>query len=358
MSTTDNPLAPVVPALYVPESIVEVRRVPRYRGEGEHARSTWHVAADLPAAYESLLDDNGDGWDIYFGVNPRPKVGARGDKCIAVAHTVFADFDDTALAVALERITAAGLPAPTLIINSGHGIHVYWRLVETVTDLGEWARIQRRLIAALGSDPRIFNPERLMRLPGFLNIKRTPFTPCYVVECEPGRRYTLASVHAILDAKGIPADTNAKPVRSVTPEQLRKAKASGAKGDSVIDQFNDAYGIAAVLEAHGYTEAGHARMNRPGGTTAGVHLIDGLSFHFSSNDPLNDGKFGYFSYHDPFSAFCLLAHAGNVSKAVRAAAKLMGIEHKDETQHTEKWHQRRRNIRSMAQRVAQATEAA
>ena len=79
---------------------------------------------------------------------------------------------------ARKRWRVVGMPEPTVVILSGHGVHAYWRLVEPMTNLAEWTAIQKRLIDLLGSDKSIHDPPRIMRLPGFLNVKREPHVPC------------------------------------------------------------------------------------------------------------------------------------------------------------------------------------
>jgi hypothetical protein len=335
MTSTERQLTLHAAVHFDPSDLVELRPIDRRPPPpGEERRpspQSWVRACELAEQADRLHAINRERFCIFFGANPRPWHGATGNECIRIARCAFADFDDTPPPQAIERLNASGLPRPTLLLNSGHGVHAYWRLALAMDDLALWSQVQRRIIALLKSDPRIHNAERIMRLSPFMNVKAEPFVPCDIIECRATERHELATITGILDAKGIPAEPNPKPERNVTPEQLKAAKArSAGKGDSVIDQFNQTYDIRAVLSAHGYTDAGGARMNRPGGTTEGVHIVDGLSFHFSSNDKLNDGKFGYFSYHNPFSAFCVLNHKGDVSKAVRAAACLMGIEHKND----------------------------
>ena len=59
---------------------------------------------------------------------------------------------------------------------------------------------------------------------------------------------------------------------------------------SVIDTFNAGHRIGAVLEEHGYTQGPSGRYIRPGGKSESVSIKDERSCHWSSNDPLNDGK--------------------------------------------------------------------
>jgi len=43
---------------------------------------------------------------------------------------LWADYDNVTLEEARARIKNAGLPEPSIYVNSGHGIHAYWLLEE------------------------------------------------------------------------------------------------------------------------------------------------------------------------------------------------------------------------------------
>jgi hypothetical protein len=182
-----------IEALYPSDDIIEVRLLPS-------GKSTWHKAGDIGSELARLKVANEQGQNIYFGANPRVKKGARGDAGVGMARCLFIDDDNTSVETTRAKIAAANLPAPTVLLNSGHGCHAYWVLSEPMTDLALWRATQKRLIAVLCSDPAIHNPERIMRLPGFINQK-PPVAPCEVVEIEPLRVYTLA---ALMDA--LPVD--------------------------------------------------------------------------------------------------------------------------------------------------------
>lgn len=159
----------------------------RLLGKGNPIK-LWRTAEELPAMYEELLRYNRQGYNIYAGVNPRKAKGISGDDGVLLARCLFADFDGISPSdgcgpseSVLMRVQEAGLPNPTLVISSGHGVHTYWRLNEPLGDLNRWRQLQERLIAALGSDKSIKNPERIMRLPGFLNVKKEPHTECFIV---------------------------------------------------------------------------------------------------------------------------------------------------------------------------------
>ena len=110
-------------------------------------------------------------------------------------RTLFVDFDDSdadAHGISpgdgcgrseflLWKLDEKDLPNPDMVINSGHGLHCYWRLAAPITDMEKWETMQQKLIETLHSDNAIKNPERVMRLPGFLNKKYTPFQDVFIV---------------------------------------------------------------------------------------------------------------------------------------------------------------------------------
>jgi hypothetical protein len=85
---------------------------------------------------------------------------------------------------------------PTIVVKSGHGIHVYWCLEGSRTvDVQRAKRLLRSLAKATGGDLQSAEPARLLRLPGTLNWKdkRHP-KRCHVVRLKNGRRYRLADI--------------------------------------------------------------------------------------------------------------------------------------------------------------------
>jgi putative DNA primase/helicase len=98
---------------------------------------------------------------------------------------------------------------------------------------------------------------------------------------------------------------------------------------SVIDAFNKAHPIEEMLESNGYTPIAGGRFKRPGGASPSVSVKDGKSCHFSSNDPLNDGRVkSGLGVHDSLDVWAYFNYSGNVSAAVKAAAELLGMSYK------------------------------
>jgi putative DNA primase/helicase len=232
--TTDaaEQLAAFVDAIYEPDDIVETRPL-----RGEDAHPTWHAAADLPALADLLASHNADGWNIYAGANPRSAKGAKGDAAIKLARVVYADFDGVQLDAIAASLADARLPQPTLVVASGHGFHVYWRLSEPCTDLSAWRELMWDLAIALGGDVKVRNPERIMRIPGFLNVKREPFVRCRIIECEPGRRVSLADLRSIIPARPLEkkAERKSTPANNGnSPDGVKRCMAYLAKLPSAV----------------------------------------------------------------------------------------------------------------------------
>jgi PAS domain-containing protein len=100
-----------------------------------------------------------------------------------------------------------------------------------------------------------------------------------------------------------------------------------AEGESVIAAFNEAHELRAVLESFDYRRAG-PRLISPHSSSGipGVVILPGsegqLCYVHHASDPLCDGH-----AHDAFSVWCQLEHQGDVTRAVRAAAEILGISH-------------------------------
>jgi putative DNA primase/helicase len=101
----------------------------------------------------------------------------------------------------------------------------------------------------------------------------------------------------------------------------RSAPAAG-KQPSVIDEFNRCHDIAELLRTHGYIKRG-SKWLYPQSSTGlpGVTVADGKVYSHHGADPLANGH-----QNDAFEVFCLLEHGGDQSKAVKDAARMLGMQ--------------------------------
>ncbi len=197
MSDTLQQCRAFLGAIFEPGDIIEFRNI---HPTTEERKQLWGTLADLPRIVPKLARLNAAGWQCYMGGNPRKASGGAKEGDVALARCHFADFDGTTVDEALGRVEAAVLPVPTVTLSTGGGVHVWWRLTEPVADLAEWRARQQSLNAALESDPRIQDPPRIMRLPGFVNTKddyahMDPPPVSAIVAIDPSRRYPVQALN-------------------------------------------------------------------------------------------------------------------------------------------------------------------
>lgn len=109
--------------------------------------------------------------DLYVGVSPRSRLeGTRG--AVEHCHVLFVDCDTPKSIAALDAFQ----PAPSMVVNSGHGRHAYWSLWPPVGP-DELERANRRLAHALGADMRATDAARILRPPGTFNHKSATPVP-------------------------------------------------------------------------------------------------------------------------------------------------------------------------------------
>ena len=184
-------------AIFEPDDVIEIRCL-------KPAAKHWCTPADFADLNSKLQQLNAAGKHIYFGGNPRKAAGGSKEEDVALARCVFADFDGgTTADEALSQIEAAGLPTPTATINSGGGIHAWWRLTEPMTDARQWNTLQKRLAEVLESDAAGTSGwPRIMRLPGFVNHKYPHKPVAKLIEADASRVFPLATLTPFLKPMG------------------------------------------------------------------------------------------------------------------------------------------------------------
>lgn len=329
LNSLDQQITAFVGALYDPADIVETRAL----RDGDDPRRKWHKANNVAAIIANATQLNAAGWNVYLGINPRADFFRSGDKFVPLARSCFVDFDqdhltatdaDGQIAEVLERIRNCWLPEPSIIVHSGHGAHAYWLLETPCTEILRWGRLQVGLTELLNSDAVIINAERIMRLPGLMNHKE-PAALATLVKCDPGHRVDIGD----LEERAF-HDNAAKAVPEVKINRSVTRMAAMRSGDSVIEAWNCAHSIGAMLAELNYTVVGH-QFRRPGkegrgwsGTIRGEYSI-----HFSTKDPFNENKIDPaeddYGVCDSFDIFRLHTHAGDFNAAVKDAARILGI---------------------------------
>ena len=113
---------------------------------------------------------------------------------------------------------------------------------------------------------------------------------------------------------------DAKPTGKQKPKP--KPASAGVKRPSVIDEFNNCHDVEEILRSHGYTKRG-GKWLYPQSSTGlpGITVAEGKVYSHHAADPLANGH-----QNDAFEVFCLLEHGGDQSKAVKEAARMLGMQ--------------------------------
>jgi predicted transcriptional regulator len=180
------------------DGLIEVREIDK---QG-NSKPYFFASLEEFKSYTPPLDKH-----VYVGVFSRLKQKGpkkKGDKehCL---HTwaVWADFDGKGMSldIAKERIASAGLPEPSIFVDSGKGIHSYWLLTRSVEkDKQEvFEGVLKAIVDKAGADPKAAEIARVMRIPGTFNVKDEVQKFCTLLEVHEENRYPFELFTEILD---------------------------------------------------------------------------------------------------------------------------------------------------------------
>ena len=358
--TPQQPLTDLEPldwlkALYggmVTNGAVEFRLI-KPGGKIEKHWQPWPTFPGHPDAktLEDVRRWTAKGWNVYFGVALRQQEGVSGDDAVYPTHLLWQDLDlkeapaylpegqdvkqmtpdalaqvKQALYSELMRRCKNWSILPAAVVNSGHGLQVFWRR-ESRSDHADTKALNLmlwELFKDLGADKVVLNPERILRMPGSQNLKNPARPlPVEVWHLNPAQIVQSATLDALKPEPVVrpPAGPSKHPRNRAQPQ-----------GD-VIGAFNAQHPITELLERYGYTREDSKTYTRPGEDASGrdVKLLENsrgvlCSYHHSSNDPLSSEPD---SEHliDPFDLYRLNEHHGDVRAATREAARLLGMEY-------------------------------
>jgi DNA primase RepB-like protein len=137
-----------------------------------------------------FADEHAD-LELYFGCATRDGGGEK-EYCREVA-ALWCDLDFKDLPEADARTKLAAFdPQPSIVINSGGGLHCYW-LLRTPAVAADVERMLKGLAKALGADTSCAEIARVLRIPGSFNHKPTYPTPreVHIEQACWERRYDL-----------------------------------------------------------------------------------------------------------------------------------------------------------------------
>ncbi len=133
---------------------------------------------------DRLADLNGRGAGVFVMVNEGDGKGRKTGN-VHFIRAYFADFDG----VQPPDVAAVPLAPHVIIESSPNRWHWYWLI--SGAPLTAFRHVQEAVAARFGSDPKVCDLPRVMRLPGFLHQKREPFST-RLVELRDTPRYVHA----------------------------------------------------------------------------------------------------------------------------------------------------------------------
>ncbi len=153
--------------------------------------------------FEGALEYNAQGYNVYYYPN-YPKEPPKGWVQAADIDTfewVFVDMDLkegkwASKDLFIEALAADPMLTPNRIIDSGGGVHAYWRVEQL--DAMSFLRLSRRLMRRFDTDSAVTQLKQLMRLPGTVNTKKEDdFRLCETIY-EDDAEYTCEQLDGLL----------------------------------------------------------------------------------------------------------------------------------------------------------------
>lgn len=167
--------------------------------------------------------------DAYFSVNDFN--GWRMVRLLKSLRAVYIDLDGQLdIDMVLSTLASARMPAPSFVVWSGRGLHLYWSIQSTPAKaLPVWQRVQDTLMKALagvGTDPACRDCTRVLRLAGTINSKNGFETRGLVLTGTTWDLHSLAN-----EVLGYRAPGQARPAR--VPAEVHDINAAAARSAKV-----------------------------------------------------------------------------------------------------------------------------
>ena len=172
------------------------RTVPdRERGKGRNYDGT------IKEVWDELCRDNDEGRGIFAIAN---KADGHNDASVTGYRAFFVDEDK-------GRFPNYKVE-PSFLVHTARGHHAYWFCTEG-TSQEDWVNCQWSMIQALGTDDSIFNPSRIMRVPGFFHCKEEPTMVTMEVLHDRSLRWSSEVFLGLMDIPLVPREKKAPRVK-------------------------------------------------------------------------------------------------------------------------------------------------
>ena len=206
------------------------------------AKQFWLPMSKVDAFLTTHLDiHSGNERNVWVGIAPRRKIN---DSAPKEHNALWVDFDSTitTLKEAEHDVASSNLPPATMYVNSGNGVHGYWKLDRTY-EPQEVAPHARGLHQTLAADAT-HDTSRVMRVPGSKNFKTDPPKDCEIIFHDPERVYSLAEFPKAKFEPHVQSDIDHSQIEQPLPQEDFELFVSGwIEGQ----RHNVAVGVAGYL---------------------------------------------------------------------------------------------------------------
>ncbi|WP_395160888.1 hypothetical protein [Ilumatobacter sp.] len=298
--------------------------------------------------------------NVWFGVNAMTKQrkGRGGANDVVSVVALCADYDwadpdahkDADLPDELEvrRIVDSMVPSPTLVVESGHGVNLFWALTDEL-DAVTGRRLSDGFFRYMEAEYGLHNDRgdlaSILRVPGTYNHKSEPVVEVFVARYDHDEGYVPKWIrdNAWLPEPGRPLPP-AVAVRPGTPAQLHVGVADDRKlptsnydptpKDWIDDNYDPYLGLMRLGWQAGPQRGDSEELTRPGksgihGTSATFHHDSKVcSIYTSTVDPAYPavgkiGRDGQTLIMTPLDVWMVENGFSNVSDAMREIRKMM-----------------------------------
>ena len=182
-------------SIFPQRSLVELRFLKN--GKAEQKWISTHQPAEILRLARTYTKN---GWNCYFGVAARKRKGGKKED-LDYVNTVWIDLDTDKNGLdkneVLQRLKEWIFP-PSVVVDSGHGLHCYWLLREPTNEFKKIEQINLSLAKTLKGDTVARDATRILRIPGTLNFKdRSNPAVVRIVHFNPEIQYTLLDLEEL-----------------------------------------------------------------------------------------------------------------------------------------------------------------
>lgn len=154
--TEDHESLKLLDRLFLPDDAVSIRPIETWKENGRnHSRVHYdgvrcHVRKVITpmSMGHNLIQSKRQRTNLFFGVCPRFKAAEGFDLAwqIRTVRCLWSDIDDCGPDGVGERLAAAELPTPSIVVSSGNGAHLYWVLDEPfhIDDAGDPPQVKKQ----------------------------------------------------------------------------------------------------------------------------------------------------------------------------------------------------------------------